>query len=81
MAAVTRQYLDYVEVDALEETWDLAPAEYLVMAAMLIEIKSRMLLPRRPGAGGPRKTIRPRGTGAPPASTYEQMKKGRAQQL
>ena len=44
IAEVTRQYMDYVEVmKALN--LELA-AEYLVMAAMLAEIKSRMLLPR-----------------------------------
>jgi len=44
MAPLTRQYLDYVEV-MRSKNLELA-AEYLVMAAMLIEIKSRMLLPR-----------------------------------
>ena len=44
MAPLTRQYLDYVEM-MRSKNLDLA-AEYLVMAAMLIEIKSRMLLPR-----------------------------------
>lgn len=44
IAAITKQYVEYIE---LMETlsFDLA-AEYLVMAAMLAEIKSRMLLPR-----------------------------------
>lgn len=45
MADVTRQYLDYVE-QIRERNLELA-AEYLLMAAMLIEIKSRMLLPPR----------------------------------
>ena len=44
MAPLTRQYLDYVEI-MRSKNLELA-AEYLVMAAMLIEIKSRMLLPR-----------------------------------
>ncbi|MCM2130107.1 segregation and condensation protein A [Larsenimonas rhizosphaerae] len=46
VAAVTHQYIEYVE---LMETSgiDLA-AEYLLMAAMLAEIKSRTLLPRPP---------------------------------
>ena len=44
MAPLTRQYLDYVEM-MRSKNLELA-AEYLVMAAMLIEIKSRMLLPR-----------------------------------
>lgn len=44
MAPLTRQYLDYIE-SMHASNLELA-AEYLVMAAMLIEIKSRMLLPR-----------------------------------
>jgi segregation and condensation protein A len=44
MAALTKQYMAYVEV-MRRKRLELA-AEYLVMAAMLIEIKSRMLLPR-----------------------------------
>jgi segregation and condensation protein A len=44
MAQLTRQYMDYVEA-MRRRRLELA-AEYLVMAAMLIEIKSRMLLPR-----------------------------------
>ncbi|MCX7891752.1 MAG: segregation/condensation protein A [Burkholderiales bacterium] len=49
MAELTRQYLDYVEV-MRHRNLELA-AEYLVMAAMLMEIKSRMLLPRPRLAG------------------------------
>ncbi|MDR3395819.1 MAG: ScpA family protein [Parasulfuritortus sp.] len=44
MADLTRQYVEYVEL-MHKRSLELA-AEYLVMAAMLIEIKSRMLLPR-----------------------------------
>ena len=44
IAEITRQYMDYVEL-MRDVNLDLA-AEYLVMAAMLAEIKSRMLLPR-----------------------------------
>src|SRR5512135_2324290 len=44
MADLTRQYVEYVEL-MRKQRLELA-AEYLVMAAMLIEIKSRMLLPR-----------------------------------
>jgi segregation and condensation protein A len=44
MAQLTVQYLEYVEV-MRTRSLELA-AEYLLMAAMLIEIKSRMLLPR-----------------------------------
>jgi segregation and condensation protein A len=48
MAPLTRQYVEYVEA-MRSRNLELA-AEYLVMAAMLIEIKSRMLLPRPPSA-------------------------------
>jgi len=44
IAEITRQYTHYIEV-MQEMRLELA-AEYLVMAAMLAEIKSRMLLPR-----------------------------------
>ncbi len=50
MAAVTRQYLTYVE-EIRASNLELA-AEYLLMAAMLIEIKSRMLLPPKKTAEG-----------------------------
>jgi len=43
VAEITQQYMDYVELMKSLQL-DLA-AEYLVMAAMLAEIKSRMLLP------------------------------------
>ena len=44
IAEITRQYMDYVDI-MKDFRLELA-AEYLVMAAMLAEIKSRMLLPR-----------------------------------
>src|SRR5438874_13752361 len=48
IAVVTEQYLGYL---ALMESLDLDVAgEFLVMAATLAEIKSRMLLPRAPAA-------------------------------
>ncbi len=50
MAAVTRQYLVYV--DEIRTTNLELAAEYLLMAAMLIEIKSRMLLPPKKVAEG-----------------------------
>ena len=50
MAGVTRQYLVYVD-EIKARNLELA-AEYLLMAAMLIEIKSRMLLPPRKVADG-----------------------------
>ncbi len=46
MARLTQQYLEYVEV-MRQRSLELA-GDYLVMAAVLIEIKSRMLLPRPP---------------------------------
>jgi segregation and condensation protein A len=49
MAEVTKQYLRYVE-EIRSRNLELA-ADYLLMAAMLIEIKSRMLLPVRPKDG------------------------------
>ncbi len=45
VADITHQYMSYIELmEAMQ--WELA-AEYLLMAAMLAEIKSRMLLPRQ----------------------------------
>ncbi|SRR5579884_50096 len=50
IAEITQQYLEYME---LLEALDLAVAgEYVVMAATLIEIKSRMLLPPPPAPEG-----------------------------
>ncbi|WP_233440357.1 segregation and condensation protein A [Modicisalibacter coralii] len=46
VAAITHQYIEYVELMKALEI-DLA-GEYLLMAAMLAEIKSRTLLPRPP---------------------------------
>ena len=46
MAPLTRQYLEYVDI-MRSKNLELA-AEYLVMAAMLMAIKSRLLLPRPP---------------------------------
>ena len=49
VAAITHQYMGYVELMKTVRL-ELA-AEYLVMAAMLAEIKSRMLLPRQEQQG------------------------------
>ena len=46
VAEITRQYMGYIDLMASIQL-ELA-AEYLVMAAMLAEIKSRMLLRDRP---------------------------------
>src|SRR5258708_2248646 len=48
IAEITHQYMHYVDV-MKDLRLELA-ADYLVMAAMLAEIKSRMLLPRREDA-------------------------------
>lgn len=58
IAEISRQYLNYLA--AMEEL-DLAIAgEYLVMAATLIEIKARMLLPQPPAAEGDEEPEDPR---------------------
>ncbi len=46
IAEITRQYMEYI--DLMQEMKLELAGEYLVMAAMLAEIKSRMLLPRPP---------------------------------
>ena len=65
LAEITRQYMRYIEL--MQDLQLELAGEYLVMAATLAEIKSRMLLPRpkiygRRGRGGSA-----RGAGAPPA--------------
>src|SRR5690606_32900409 len=50
VAEITRQYIEYIEV-MRDLRFELA-AEYLVMAAILAEIKSRLLLPRPPREEG-----------------------------
>jgi segregation and condensation protein A len=71
MAAVTRQYLTYVD-EIRERNLELA-AEYLLMAAMLIEIKSRMLLPPKRTAEG-EEAEDPRAELVRRLLEYEQMK-------
>ena len=71
MAGVTRQYLVYVE-EIKSRNLELA-AEYLLMAAMLIEIKSRMLLPPRKVAEG-QEPEDPRAELVRRLLEYEQMK-------
>ncbi len=71
MAPLTRQYLDYVEA-MRSRNLELA-ADYLVMAAMLIEIKSRMLLPRPKAAEG-EEVEDPRAELVRRLIEYEQMK-------
>jgi segregation and condensation protein A len=71
MAAVTRQYLTYVD-EIRQHNLELA-AEYLLMAAMLIEIKSRMLLPPKKVAEG-QEPEDPRAELVRRLLEYEQMK-------
>jgi len=47
VADITRQYVEYIEL--MQEMQLELAGEYLVMSAMLAEIKSRILLPRPPG--------------------------------
>jgi len=51
VAEITRQYMDYIEMMRDVMRLELA-AEYLLMAAILGEIKSRLLLPRPPAEEG-----------------------------
>lgn len=50
IAEITRQYVEYI--DLMHEMRLELAAEYLVMAAILAEIKSRLLLPRPPSEEG-----------------------------
>jgi segregation and condensation protein A len=71
MAGLTRQYLSYVD-EIRTHNLELA-AEYLLMAAMLIEIKSRMLLPPKKVAQG-EEAEDPRAELVRRLLEYEQMK-------
>jgi segregation and condensation protein A len=70
MSNLTRQYMDYVEAMRANQL-ELA-AEYLLMAALLIEIKSRMLLPRPVQVGAEEED--PRAELVRRLLEYEQMK-------
>ncbi|MDR1709235.1 MAG: segregation/condensation protein A, partial [Candidatus Accumulibacter sp.] len=72
MAPLTEQYLTYVEA-MRSRNLELA-ADYLVMAAMLIEIKSRMLLPRGKNVEG-EEAEDPRAELVRRLVEYEQMKR------
>jgi segregation and condensation protein A len=50
ISEITRQYLEYI--DLMQDLELELAGEYLLMAAMLAEIKSRMLLPRPPSEAG-----------------------------
>ena len=71
MAGVTKQYLSYVD-EIRNRNLELA-AEYLLMAAMLIEIKSRMLLPPKKTQDG-KEPEDPRAELVRRLIEYEQMK-------
>ena len=71
MASVTRQYLAYVE-QIRKSHLELA-SDYLLMAAMLIEIKSRMLLPPKRSPDG-EEAEDPRAELVRRLVEYEQMK-------
>jgi len=73
MAELTRQYLGYVEM--MRRTQLELAAEYLLMAAVLIEIKSRLLLPRPPAAPGA-EAEDPRAELVRRLLEYERMKQG-----
>ena len=74
MARLTEQYLEYVEA-MRSKNLELA-AEYLVMAAILMEIKSRMLLPRPKAADDGE--LDPRAELVRRLVEYEQIKLGAA---
>ena len=76
LADVTRQYLSYVE--QLRRTNLELASEYLLMAAMLIEIKSRMLLPPKKSADGA-EVEDPRAELVRRLIEYERIKLGAAQ--
>ncbi|MBI4808136.1 MAG: segregation/condensation protein A [Nitrosomonadales bacterium] len=72
MAALTKQYMTYIE--AMQQHRLELAAEYLLMAAVLIEIKSRMLLPRPPKASEDESAEDPRAELMRRLLEYEQMK-------
>lgn len=71
VAQITRQYMNYVEL--MQKLHLELAAEYLVMAALLAEIKSRMLLPRP--AETPAEEEDPRAFLIAKLKEYERMKK------
>jgi segregation and condensation protein A len=72
MAQLTQQYMSYIDV-MQRNRMELA-AEYLLMAAVLIEIKSRMLLPRPPKVNEDESVEDPRAELMRRLLEYEQMK-------
>ena len=72
MAQLTHQYMEYIE--AMQRNRMELAAEYLLMAAVLIEIKSRMLLPRPPKVNEEEGGEDPRAELMRRLLEYEQMK-------
>jgi segregation and condensation protein A len=72
MAQLTKQYMVYIE--AMQQHRLELAAEYLLMAAVLIEIKSRMLLPRPPKANEEASDEDPRAELMRRLLEYEQIK-------
>lgn len=72
VAAITHQYIEYVELMKAMEI-ELA-GEYLLMAAMLAEIKSRTLLPRPPRSEEDGEEADPRAELIRRLQEYEQLK-------
>jgi segregation and condensation protein A len=72
MAQLTHQYMGYIE--AMQQHRLELAAEYLLMAAVLIEIKSRMLLPRPPKVSDEEAVEDPRAELMRRLLEYEQMK-------
>lgn len=75
VAEITRQYMEYVEVMTVFQL-ELA-SDYLEMAALLAEIKSRLLLPRPPEAEG--EEVDPRAELVRRLQEYERFKKAALQ--
>src|ERR1700752_4559231 len=71
LAQIPRQYMQYIEL--MQELQLELAGEYLVMAATLAEIKSRMLLPRPPG--GPEEGEDPRAELVRRLQEYERFKR------
>lgn len=76
IAEITRQYVEYIEL-MQDLQFELA-ADYLVMAAILAEIKSRMLLPR-PAVDETGEEIDPRAELVRRLQEYERFKKAAAE--
>src|SRR5687767_11783147 len=71
IAEITRQYVSYI--DLMQDLRLELAADYLVMAAILAEIKSRLLLPRPPSVEG--EEIDPRAELVRRLQEYERFKK------